>query len=98
MTEITSIINQTFLLNFGFFGRLLISKSKCHEKHQLAYKCSLLKNTRKTNSTRLWNNSVNVKLNKSSQSVKIHHIVDIGKLLGVDNLEELPVNKLIFDV
>ena len=34
------------------------------------------------------NNSVNVKLNERSQPTKIHHVIGIEKLLGVDNLDE----------
>ena len=36
----------------------------------------------------LWNNSINVKLNEKSQPMKIHHVIDIEKLLGVDILDE----------
>ena len=39
-----------------------------------------------------WNNSVNVKLNESSQPTKIYHVIDIEKLLGVDNLDEFISN------
>ena len=35
-----------------------------------------------------WNNSVNVKLNEKSQPTKIHHVIDIEQLAGVDNLDE----------
>ena len=35
-----------------------------------------------------WNNSINVKVNERSQPTKIHHVIDIEKLLGVDNLDE----------
>ena len=31
-----------------------------------------------------WNNIINVKLNEISQPVKIYHIIDIEKLLGVE--------------
>ena len=39
-----------------------------------------------------WNTSVNVKLNEKSQPMKIHHIIDIEKILGVDNLDEFIIN------
>ena len=35
-----------------------------------------------------WNNSVNVKLNEKSQPTKIHHVIDIEQLAGVDNFDE----------
>ena len=35
-----------------------------------------------------WNNSVNVELNERSQPTKIHHVIDIEKRLGADNLDE----------
>ena len=35
-----------------------------------------------------WNNVINVKLNERSQPAKSYHIIDIKKLLDVDNLEE----------
>ena len=76
------------LTQLNFSGRLFISESMCHENHQLSYKCRQLKNTGKIYSTWFWNNSVNVKLNEKSQSTKIHHVIDIGKHLGVDNLDE----------
>ena len=34
------------------------------------------------------NNFVNVKLSERSQPTKIHHVIDIEKLLGVDNLDK----------
>ena len=34
------------------------------------------------------NNVINVKLNERSQPAKIYHIIDIEKLLGVDNLDD----------
>ena len=71
-----------------FTGKLFISKSMCHENHQLAYKCRLLKNAEKIHSPWFWNNVINVKLNERSQPAKIYHIFDIEKLLGVDNLDD----------
>ena len=35
-----------------------------------------------------WNNSVNVKLDERGQPTKIHNVVDIEKILNVDNLDE----------
>ena len=57
------------------------------ENHQLAYKCRQLINAGKNHSTCFWNN-INVKLNERSQPAKIHHIIGIKKLRGVDNLDE----------
>ena len=76
------------LTQLNFSGRLFVSESMCHENHQLSYKCRQLKNAGKIHSTWFWNNSVNVKLNERSQLTKIHHVIDIEKLLGVDNLDE----------
>ena len=45
-------------------------------------KCRHLKNADKIHSTWFWNNSVNVKLDEISQPRKIHHVIDIEKLLG----------------
>ena len=59
-----------------------------HENHQLAYKCRQLKNAGKIHSTWFWNNAVNVKLSERSRPVKIFHITDIEKLLGIDNLDD----------
>ena len=74
------------LTRLNFSGRLFVSESMCHENHQLSYKCRQLKNAGKIHSTWFWNNSVGVKLNERSQPMKIHHVTDIEKLLGVDNL------------
>ena len=60
----------------------------CHENHQLAYKCRQLKNAGKIHSMRFWNNVVKLKLNERSQLAKIYRIIDIEKLLGVDNLDD----------
>ena len=59
----------------------------CHESLKLAYKCRQLRNARKIHSKWFWYNVINVKLNES-QPAKIYHIIDIEKLLGVDNLDE----------
>ena len=76
------------LTQLNFSGRLFVSESMCQDSHQLSYKCRQLKNVGKIHSTWFWNNSVDVKLNERSQPVKIHHVIDIEKLLGVDNLDE----------
>ena len=76
------------LTQLNFSGRFFISESMCHENHQLSYKCRQLKNAGKIHSTWFWNNSVNVKLNERSQPMKIHHVIDIEKLVGVDNLDK----------
>ena len=83
------------LTQLNFSGRLFVSESMCHENHQLSYKCRQLKNAGKIHSTWFWNNSVNVKLNERSQPTKIHHVIDIEKLLGVDNLDEF-INNTFF--
>ena len=76
------------LTQLNFYGRLFVSESKCHENHQLSSKCRQLKNAGKIHFTWFWNNSVNVKLDERSQPRKIHHVIDIEKLLEVDNLDE----------
>ena len=76
------------LTQLNFSGRLFVLEGMCHENHQLSDKCRQLKNAGKIHSTRFWNNSVNVKLNERSQPTKIHHVIDIEKLLGVDNLDK----------
>ena len=85
--------NKSDVLNqLNFSGKLFVSESMCHENHQLSYKCRHLKNAGKIHSTWFWNNSVNVKLNERSQPIKIHHFIDIEKLLGVDNLDKFMYN------
>ena len=39
-------------------------------------------------STWSWNNAVNVILGGRSNSVKTFHIIDIEKLLGIENLDD----------
>ena len=80
------------LTELNFSGRFFFSESMYHENHQLSYKCRQLQNAGKILSTWFWNNSVNVKLNERSQPTKIHHVIDIEKLLGVDNLDEFISN------
>ena len=79
------------LTQLNFSGRLFVSESMCHENHQLSYNCRQLKNAGKIYSTWFWNNSDNVKLNERCQPMKIH-VIDIEKLLGVDNLGEFISN------
>ena len=74
------------LTQLNFSGRLFVSKSMCHEIHQLSYKCRKLKNAGKIHSMWVSNNSANIKLVGRSQPTKIHHVTDIEKHLGVDNL------------
>ena len=76
------------LRQLKFSGKLFISESMCHENHHLAYICRQLKNDSKIYSTWFWNNAVNVKLSERSNPVKIFHIIDIEKLLGIDNLDD----------
>ena len=76
------------LCQLRFSVKLFISERMCHENHQLAYKCHQLKNAGKIHSTWFWNNVVNVKLSERSNPVKIFHIIDIEKLLGIDNLDD----------
>ena len=75
-----------------FSGKLFISESMCHENHQLVYKCRQLKNAGKIHSIWFWNNAVNVKLSEGSNPVKVFHIIDIEKLLGMDNLDDFVNN------
>ena len=75
------------LTQINFSGRLFVSESVCNKNHQLSYKCRQQKNARKIHSMWFWNNSVNVKLNGKSQPTKIRHVIDIEKLVGVDNLD-----------
>ena len=58
----------------------------------MAYKCCQLKNAGKIYSTWFWNNTVKFKLNERSNPVKIFHIIDIEKLVGIDNLEDFISN------
>ena len=80
------------ILQLKFSGKLFLLESMCHENHQLAYKCCQLKNAGKIHSTWFWNNAVNVKLSERSNPVKIFHIIDIEKLLGIDNLDDFISN------
>ena len=88
--------NSENLSQLKFTGKLFISVSMCHEKHQLAYKCRQLKNAGKIHPMWFWNNVINVKLNERNQPAKIYHIIDIKKLLVADNLDEF-TNKILFN-
>ena len=76
------------LRQLRFSGKLFILESMCHENHQLAYKCCQLKNAGKIHSTWFWNNAANVKPIERSNPVKNFHIINIEKLLGIDNLDD----------
>ena len=75
------------LRQLRFSGKLFISESMRHENHRLGYKCRQLKNAGKFHSTWFQNNAVNVKLSEKNNPVKIFYIIDIEKLLGIDNLD-----------
>ena len=85
-------------MQLKFSDKLFLSESTCQENHKLAYKCRQLKNTGKIHSTWFCNNSINVQFEERSQPNKIHHIIDIEKLLGVDNLNNLDefINNISF--
>ena len=70
-----------------FSDKIFLLEGMCHENYQLSSKYRYLKNTAKIHSTWFWNYSANVKLNERSQSVNIYHIIDIEKLLGVDDVD-----------
>ena len=82
------------LRQLRFSGKLFISESTCHENHQLSYKCHQLKNAGKIHSTWFWNNAVNVKLSERSNPVKIFHIIDIEKLLGILTIQTILLTTL----
>ena len=71
-----------------FAGKLFSSESMCHENHQLAYKCRQSKNAWKIHLAWFWNNVINVEHNERSQPARIYHIIDIEKLLDVDNFDD----------
>ena len=80
------------LYQLKFSGKLFISEHMCHEKNQLGYKCCQLKNSGKIHSTWFWNNVVNIKLSERSSPVNIFHIIDIEKLLAINNLDDFISN------
>ena len=82
------------LSRLKFLGKLFVSESMCFENHQLAYKCRKLKNLGKIHSTWFYNNVVNIKLTENGRIYRIFHIIDIEKLLDIDNLNELLCRKL----
>ena len=69
-----------YLSQLKLAGKLFISESMCHENHQL---------------TSPVNNVKNVVLHERSQPAKIYHIIDIEKLLVVDNLDDF-INNMSF--
>ena len=77
------------LTRLKFLGKIFVSESMCFENHQLAYKCRKLKNLGKILSTWFCNNTVNIKLTENGRIYKIVHVIDIEKLLNIDNLDEL---------
>ena len=68
----------------------------CHENHQLVCKCCQLKGARKIHSTWFYNSTLHIKLAENGPIHKIFHPMDIGKVLGVDNLDEMFNNKQCF--
>ena len=87
-TERTSVNKSDVLNQPNFFGNLFTLESMCHKNHQLFYKCRQLINAGKIHSVWFCNNPVNAKLNERSQPTKIDHVIDIEKLVGVDNLDK----------
>ena len=77
------------LSRLKLLGKIFVSESMCFENHQLAYKCRKLKNLGKILSTWFYNNTVNIKLAENGRIYKIVHVIDIEKLLDIDNLDEL---------
>ena len=71
---------KLFLLVGSLFSRACLAR--------IRQTCRQLKNAGKIHSAWFWNNSFSVKLNERSQSTKIHHVIDIEKLLGVVNLDK----------
>ena len=58
------------------------------ENHQLPFKCRKLKNLGKIRSTWFYNNAVNIKFTENGRIRNILHIIDIEKLIDIDNLDE----------
>ena len=71
-----------------FSGKLFVNESMCHENYQLAYKCRQLKSVRKIHSTWFYNSNLHMKLVENGSVHKIFYPTNIGKALGVDNLDE----------
>ena len=67
----------------------------CHENHQLAYKCGLLKSAHKIHSTWFYNSTSQIKLVENGPIHKIFYSTNIEKVLGVDNLDEY-INNVSF--
>ena len=76
------------LTQLKFSGKLFVNESLSHENQQLTYKFRKLKNAKKSYSTWLYNNCVNIKHSEHNNPVKNFHVRDIGNLVGTDNLEE----------
>ena len=76
------------LSRLKFSGKPFMSESMCFENHQLASNCRKLKNLGKLHSTWFYNNAVNIKLTENGRIRKIFHIINIEKLLEIDNLDE----------
>ena len=86
LIERTSTINQLLLHNKNSLVNSLFWKT-CHKIHQLAFKDRQLKHWKDTFDV-VWEHFLNVKLYERIPPIKIHHIIDIEKLLGVDNVNE----------
>ena len=82
-------------MQLKFLGKLFVSKSMCHENHQLAYKCCQLKSVHKIHCSWFYNSTLHIKLVENGPIHKIFHPTDIEKVLGVDNLDEY-INSVSF--
>ena len=76
------------LARLKFSGKLFVSESMRFENHQLPSKCRKLKNLGKIRSTWFYNNAVNIKFTENGRIRNILHIIDIEKLIDIDNLDE----------
>ena len=83
------------LTQLKFSGKLFVNEIMCHENHQLAHKCRLLKSVRKIHMTWLDNSTLHIKLVENGPIYSIFHPTDIEKVLGVDNCDEY-VNNVSF--
>ena len=70
-----------------FAGKVFVGESMCFENH-IAYNCIKLKNLREIHSTWFYSNAVNIKLTENGRIHKIFHIIDLEKLIDIDNLGE----------
>ena len=64
-----------------FEESLFVSNSMCAEDHNLFYKFSQLKNTKRIHACWFFNNAINVRLMDKSPIFKIFHESDLGDLL-----------------